>query len=1119
MLSRALPTSMSIAQPPRDTGLALTSIHEAVASCPCDLAKVTSDTTRPWIPAMQGHIGCTHAPFLSAFLSFLPNGLSDNPSDFRPPTAREASVQGPSRGGSVQRRSWTQGPIPQGPGLTPTHASDSMTSRPKKNKGPRPCVIWEPASRLNKDIAQVFLMGTFSKTPPHHLSDAIKDFFVVVYTPMTTTEGAPDWDLLPHIHSSPCWASQATQYLIPLVVPVRANKLQQYYNKGMDQNIYAAGNCAYINEESLRKLTCLSEIIQARLSLMISRGTTAQEAVQAFLRDIGPRFDPATGSMPSASTVSTASSHNNHPGSMRAGPSIPSTAGQLKPPRAPARPVQPNVSYSSIAKRATQSGASTHSTASARPRPERQATIRPERQETSRPARERQATVMPNRRKETETTKIEGKSTETVAGQLAPAPAVKQRSPSVKSNASSTISRLLETPKRKVRELVGMGRRTSGTLASIVYLSSWAHSCVAHSVYLDDGLGFSSPARLTLRSDTQKLYLYEVPLGHSQPQSSPLQRGSIMQIDAHFLAALKGLITKEELALHSKRNANLSPFFPPRKRKGSRPCIIWNIHDGPDDLVDVFLMGTFEHVEHYHSLSPALRHWVITIYRRSHREDWNTLMHVHSSPEWTSDPSWLIPLAVTVPADRLREHDRDGRCSYINQHQLDVLAKIHRRMQREYDTILQTSTIRELFSGRLLDDTRIVSRLALSTWFGAYFMTPQKFIMHKDSPLYDRPSNFAALGQHSVWLSNNSSLSLAPTSNDMQPPNKRRRHEGIEPAEHNSGVGRGWRGAYERGGGNASSRRGASRSRDHGPHPRRANGGSTTSLNRNSAGHRSTTSLSSHSSNVSQVSRVSRVSHVSQASQASQSSSHYSTAQSEASGPNIRTRNVSGVSSESAFWSGSGDLNGARERRESGALERGGSSVRADKRKRSPPATPATPTPPPTHAPWPQTPAPPRVTHLDHHLPEQASFAFPSPPPLRLTLPEPPEKPLAPPETPRKKRATAEVPGLVLTSLKKLSPPSLKSFGRRHSSSKENAETPTRERGDPLSPQEPSLRRTSRANSLRSSSRPNSTPSSPNSSKVAALKSPLVKVAHLLRVGGATHSRPESSAPSGDSRD
>ncbi|KAL1684707.1 hypothetical protein GGG16DRAFT_119548 [Schizophyllum commune] len=286
---------------------------------------------------------------------------------------------------------------------------------------------------------------------------------------MSASEDAPAWDLLPHIHSSPCWASSATQYLIPLPVPVHSGDLKPYYNKGLDQNMYDAGNCAYINEESLCELTRLHRIIRARQSLLLSRGPSAQEAVQDFLREIGPRFDPAAGSIPTASNVSTASMQDNCPESMRTGPSIPSTEGQLKPPRAPARTVQANVSYSSIAKRATQSGASTHSTASARPRPERQATIRPERPATIRPERqetgrpERQATLMPERRKEPETTSVgemKVNSTKAEEGQMAPAPAVKQRPPSVKSNASSSIQKWFDTPKRKVREVAGLGRRS-----------------------------------------------------------------------------------------------------------------------------------------------------------------------------------------------------------------------------------------------------------------------------------------------------------------------------------------------------------------------------------------------------------------------------------------------------------------------------------------------------------------------------------------------------------------------------------------------------------------------------------------------------------------------------------
>ncbi|KAI5833050.1 hypothetical protein K523DRAFT_370195 [Schizophyllum commune Tattone D] len=1004
MPSDVLPTSNISRAPPQDAERTPTATRGAVLSCSCDLTKVTSSTTRNWLPAKRGHIGGTHAPFLSAFLCFLPNTSPPNgPPDSRPDTAKVPSDRLSSHAqsaGAQRHQSSTSWAVPQSGGPR-AHAGDLPAGKPKK-KGPRPCIIWDPAP-AHKEISQVFLMGTFSGTPFHQLPEAIKNYFVLVYTPMTASESAPDWDLLPHIHSSPCWASRDTQYLIPIPVPVHRTELTRYYNSGLNQNVYSHGRCPYINKKSLRQLALFHENITFRLSLMISEGPSAQDAVRTFLREIGPHFNPATGSMTTASSFSTASSQDNSPEGMRIGPSIASTEGQLKPPRAPARTVQPNISYSSIAKRATQSGASTHSTASARPRPERQATIRPERPATVKAERqttverERQETIRPERRQEQETTPVgemKGKSTKAEGGQMAPAPSVKHRAPSVKSNA--------------------------------------------------------------------KLFSCQIPLSSGQLKSRPLERGSIMRVDAHFLAALTGLITQEELATYLKRNGNSSSSFLSHTHKKPRPCIIWNVHDGPDDMVDVFLMGTFDHTKHYHLLTPALRHWVITIHQRSHREDWKSLMHVHSSPEWQSDPSWLIPLVVTVPAGRLR--DWTGRCAYINQHSLDSLAEIHRRMQKEYDTILQISTIRELFARTLLDDTYIVSLLA--------------------------PTDSVRC----------SSLGAAPASGDLRPASKRKRYDTPETSAPNYGA--------ERGGRSASSQRGASHSRGRGAYQRQANERSTPSLGYNSAGQQSIESLSSMSSRV------------------SANSSSYWTAESGTSGSSIRT----GVSHEAVFQGGSSLHDSARERWELHALERRGSNVRAEKRKHSPPTTPTAPRA--MAEGWPQTRVPPEGPRLKHPLPKRPLSSFRSELP-HLTLPEAPPKPFAqpetprepfappPPETPRKTRAPADALG-VLASLKKLSPPSLKNFGRRRS--KENAEVPpsvrsarSSECGDPLSPKEPSLRRSSRANSLCSSSRPNSTPSSPKTGKKAsALMSPLNKVAHLLRVGGG---RPASKAPSEDGRD
>ncbi|KAL1713844.1 hypothetical protein EV715DRAFT_277019 [Schizophyllum commune] len=1086
MLSSAHATSQTIPQPPpQDTGSTMTSIPEALVSCPCDPAAVTSSETRPWWPARKGHIGCTHAPFLSAFLTFLPNGLSDGPPDSRLAATGESSVQTPQHSRVEGANEWGWGYIPESPVPTLTRAGGLVTGRPK---GPRPCIIWQRAPK-KKGIAKVFLMGTFSKTPAHRLPLAVKDYFVVVYTPMSASEDAPAWDLLPHIHSSPCWASSATQYLIPLLVPVHTEDLKPYYNKGLDQNMYDArdygddaGNCAYINEESLCELTRLHRIIRARQSLLLSRGPSAQEAVQDFLREIGPRFDPAAGSIPTASNVSTASMQDNCPESMRSGPSIPSTEGQLKPPRAPARTVQPNVSYSSIAKRATQSGASAHSTASTRPKPDRQATIRPERPATVKAERqttverERQETIRPERRQGKETTPVgemKGKSTKAEGGQMAPAPSVKHRAPSVKSNASSakSVRSLLDTSRKKAFDIARIGkRRASNTILPTVYCPSSQYYAV-HPVLLANELEVSPPAEPLLRPGPQEHSLYDIPLNLNKLhlKSSLLQRGCIRRIEAHLLASLTGLITEEELAAHLKQHPNSRTPFLSRTRKNPRPCIVWNSHDGLDDMVDVFLMGTFEGTKDFHLLSPALRHWVITVYEHSHRKDRDTLTHAHASPTSNTDPTWLIPLVVTVPAGSLQEHGQAGHRAYIDQQTQDVLAIFHRQMQKEFEFISQFDTIRELFSRILLADTRI-------TRLGAYLTMPQKRVMQKDSPLYDQPSSFTGYssGQFSV-----STSSVASASEPV-------------PAERGYGAGRGGSRASGRGGGSVSSQRDTSRSCSRGTYHQSASGRSTPSLSRRSTGLKSQSSFDSHDS---------RFSH-------GRHSHDYFTATSGISGSGTRTRNASGASNESGFWRSSGGWDIARERRESGALERRASSVRVEKRKHSP-TTPTAPR------------AMPEVRPPTQPFPELPSLALPRPEALRLALPETPRKPIAqpqqpfaPPETPQKTRAPADSAGL-LASLKKLSPPSLKNFGRRRS--KENAETPTRERGDPLSPKEPSLRRSSRANSLHSSSRPNSTPSSPKTGKKAsALMSPLNKVAHLLRVGGG---RPASRAPSEDGRD
>ncbi|KAL1727673.1 hypothetical protein EV714DRAFT_275358 [Schizophyllum commune] len=266
-------------------------------------------------------------------------------------------------------------------------------------------------------------------------------------------------------------------------------------------------------------------------------------------------------------------------------------------------------------------------------------------------------------------------------------------------------------------------------------------------------------------------------------------------------------------------------------------------------MVDVFLMGTFEGTKDFHLLSPALRHWVMTVYEHSH----NTLTHAHASPTSNTDPSWLIPLVVTVPAGSLQEHGQAGHRAYIDQQSLDVLADIHRQMQKEFEFISQFDTIRELFSRILLADTRISS------------------FMQKNSPMCSQPSSLAGYSQRSLWQSSCSSLGAAPASGDLRPASKRKRYDTPETSAPNYGAGRG--------GPSASSQRGTSHSRGRGTYQRQANGRSTPSLGYDSAGQQSIESLSSMSTRV------------------SANSSSYWTAEFGTSGSSIRT----GVSHEAVF--------------------------------------------------------------------------------------------------------------------------------------------------------------------------------------------------------------------------
>ena len=221
----------------------------------------------------MGHIGCARVPFMMAFLRYLQDDTSDNMS--------QLSIEsGTNYSGGLGMAAEQQGRPSQS--SNPSHTPRRSFSYGKA--GPRPCVIWKPAGSCRREpVIEVLLMGTYSKTPLHRLPDVLLEYFMAVYTPMTAASGAPDWDTLPHIHASPYWAAPATQWLIPLIVPVSLKELEPFRNSGMEKHLFADGRCSYINEESLSTLARIKDLTWDRFSAMISQGASEREAVEEFL--------------------------------------------------------------------------------------------------------------------------------------------------------------------------------------------------------------------------------------------------------------------------------------------------------------------------------------------------------------------------------------------------------------------------------------------------------------------------------------------------------------------------------------------------------------------------------------------------------------------------------------------------------------------------------------------------------------------------------------------------------------------------------------------------------------------------------------------------------------------
>ena len=105
-----------------------------------------------------------------------------------------------------------------------------------------------------KPNAQVFLMGTFHGTPYSGLPIVVRDYFLTVYTENggdLRTEGYAD---VAHIHTSPCWTTPTTAWIIPLVVHVPFTELQTRHEIAVNIDGEEEKLCTFVNNNSMDHL-------------------------------------------------------------------------------------------------------------------------------------------------------------------------------------------------------------------------------------------------------------------------------------------------------------------------------------------------------------------------------------------------------------------------------------------------------------------------------------------------------------------------------------------------------------------------------------------------------------------------------------------------------------------------------------------------------------------------------------------------------------------------------------------------------------------------------------------------------------------------------------------------
>ncbi|KAL1661149.1 hypothetical protein GGG16DRAFT_118896 [Schizophyllum commune] len=97
-------------------------------------------------------------------------------------------------------------------------------------------------------------MGTFHGTPYSGLPIVVRDYFLTVYTENggdLRTEGYAD---VAHIHTSPCWTTPTTAWIIPLVVHVPFTELQTRHEIAVNIDGEEEKLCTFVNNNSMDHL-------------------------------------------------------------------------------------------------------------------------------------------------------------------------------------------------------------------------------------------------------------------------------------------------------------------------------------------------------------------------------------------------------------------------------------------------------------------------------------------------------------------------------------------------------------------------------------------------------------------------------------------------------------------------------------------------------------------------------------------------------------------------------------------------------------------------------------------------------------------------------------------------